>query len=105
MEGWGGQVVGNLSVMSFMLSFPLSTCMFSRMELVDCRVSFHEEGGTKHCRIQPNGSVLNVEKLLGLGKFSSRPHYGWRVDRDGVWKQKPVMSTLFSCPSPPDHPC
>jgi len=59
-QGLDGQVVGILSIMSFMLSSPLSIYMFSRMELVEGRLSFHKQGGTKHCRIQANGSVLNV---------------------------------------------
>lgn len=59
-QGWGGQVVGILSIMSLMLSSPLSTYMSWRTELVHGRVSFHKQGGTKHCRMLANGSVLSV---------------------------------------------
>lgn len=45
------------------------TCSRGRSWL-DCRVSFHKRNGAKHCRGLANGPVINVEEILGLGKFS-----------------------------------
>lgn len=75
------------------------------MELADCRVSFLKQNGAKHCRGLATGSVISVEEILSLGKFS----FAHITDEEWagmeLGSKSPSGSTLFPYPSPLDHPC